>query len=279
MRTQQESNSGIITLQDENPYIVERMLLYLYVLDYSTEIATGADHYASHPDYVDPKNSNAALQIHIAMYAIAERRFIPSLKVLAKAKFVDQIRGLWPVPGFPLVAYKVFSSTPETDRGLRDVVAELCVHHAAEIINNLFGNAVTSRSLNEDIENADQQAREPTWADVLTENGTLATEILARVVKNSDEELTEQRGIHEDTVDELQKARRTIEIKNRNEERYEKLKEDFADYKAMVRSVAKITSSSCYCGAGYRVFVPRAGSRSDSPRLRFVCVGCGAGSG
>jgi len=250
------------------------MLLYLYVLDYSIDIPTGADHYASHFDYVDPDNSNAALQIHIAIYAIAERRLIPSLKALARSKFVEQIRGLWPVPGFPLVAYKVFNSTPETDRGLRDVVLELCVDHAADVVKDLCSNDITSRSMNQDVETADQSATEMSWADVLTENGTLATEILARVVKNSDEELTEQRGIHEDTIDELEKARHTIEVEK---ERYEKLKEEFAGYRSMMHLSVKTTSVLCCSGKGYKVYFTR-GSRFCPPRLRFACVGCGSRS-
>lgn len=139
-----ESITGVIDLQEEEPEMVERMLIYLYVLDYNTAPATSLQ-----PDTVfqvdrNDKELKAQLITHVAMYAMADRYDIPSLSVAAKAKFAAQIGGLWPIPGLSEIANEVFTTVPACDRGLKEIILKICVSHATELVNQLTCKHPTS---------------------------------------------------------------------------------------------------------------------------------------
>ena len=57
------------------------------------------------------------------MYAIADRLLVIGLKPLAIAKFNHATELYGHTPVYPPVARYVFESTPDTDKGLRKVVA------------------------------------------------------------------------------------------------------------------------------------------------------------
>ena len=193
----------MITLHDDHPSTVERMLLYLYVLDYDTGSTTEVGFQATaSEDYVE-KERNVALQAHVAVYAVADKYDIPSLKAIAKSKFDMQIGNMWPVPRLPNIANEVFSSTPCNDRGLRDVILKLCVSHAAEIVNESFSNTSINSSSYSNVELSAQEEEELTWNDVLRKDGVLVTEIPTNVVKENDEELSNMREGYEIAMEEI----------------------------------------------------------------------------
>ena len=96
--------------------MVERMLLYLYTLDYSLgPLTTGIDGQINTFEALDRK---ASLLVHVTMYALGDQILIPSLKEKARNRFYELLQNIWPVPGLPEIAQEIFTSTPPSDRGL-----------------------------------------------------------------------------------------------------------------------------------------------------------------
>ena len=77
----------------------------------------------------DPRMMNSVL-----VYAVAEKYEIPDLKDLAKAKFQNLTWSKWPHDHFYALAESVFSTTPDTDMGLRQVVLDICEKHSEDIL-------------------------------------------------------------------------------------------------------------------------------------------------
>lgn len=106
----QEAVSQEIALLDDNPIIVEKMMGYLYKLDYSDS----PQDCAGHP----------ALLINAQVYTIAEKYNIHSLKKLALKKFDGMAVNCWEDDGFSSAIKEIYTSTPETDKGLRNIVCD-----------------------------------------------------------------------------------------------------------------------------------------------------------
>jgi len=263
----------MIDLQDEEPTMVERMLLYLYVLDYNTGPSTSLQ-----PDtvpQVDKNVLNAELRTHVTMYAMADRYDIPSLSVVAKAKLAARVREIWPIPGLPEIANEVFTSVPACDRGLKDIVLQICVSHATEIVNQLTSKHPANDRAHNSAGSSEEESEELCWSNVLTNNGDLTIDMLTHVVKESDAELNGLREAHEDTVGQLQKAENRLEAER---ERYEDLMHDFVEYKTMIKCAVK--TKLCSCNGGYRIYMMKGTSFPSciKPPLRLTCVTCRARS-
>jgi hypothetical protein len=88
-------------------------------------------------DYPPPPMDDAApykskemqLNIHAQMYALADKYGIHDLKNLAREKFAETVLNDWNNSGFPLAVQTVYSSTPNNDHGLRDVVVATLNEH------------------------------------------------------------------------------------------------------------------------------------------------------
>lgn len=112
----QEASTKRIELPDDNPAMVKRMLEVCYGTAYSEE----ADR--TH----DPPSAQRA-HIHAGMYILADKVEMEGLKDYAKKRFTI-IMDLWMkyktiMRSLPRLVSLVYSSTPETDRTLRDAVA------------------------------------------------------------------------------------------------------------------------------------------------------------
>lgn len=75
------------------------------------------------------ENNERELCIHAQMYALADKYGIYDLKNLARDKFEGVASRDWNGRGFPLAVEIVYSSTPESDHGLRDVVVNTISAH------------------------------------------------------------------------------------------------------------------------------------------------------
>ena len=73
--------------------------------------------------------ASTELNIHAQIYALADKYGIHDLKDLAREKFADAASNAWDDSGFPLAVQTVYSSTPEGDDGLRDVVVDTLSRH------------------------------------------------------------------------------------------------------------------------------------------------------
>lgn len=112
----QEGVSCEIELKEDDPAMVEEMLRFLYTSDYKAD---------SGEDY--------QLSINAKMYAMGEKYSINSLKDLAKAKFSKCL-----TPGQDLEEFfdifleavdLVYTTTPASDRGLRDCLTPILAAH------------------------------------------------------------------------------------------------------------------------------------------------------
>lgn len=160
---EQEATTATITLDDDDPSTVDRMLLYLYTLDYpdadvqdipakdvamdnslppdpqnKTSTATGEEmdsgtvsELGESATLDDPRMMN-----NVLVYAIAEKYDIPELKDLAKRKFETLVNSKWPHEDLDTVTEAIFSTTPDGDMGLRQVVIDICAQHFQEILKD-----------------------------------------------------------------------------------------------------------------------------------------------
>ena len=145
----------MVDLSDHSVADVDRLLVFLYTGDYSDTRTESADAAASsntdksdeamsslpandssHDSKVDEDGPSAPLR-NARMYAMGDRYDIAPLKQMAKSRFSVAIlttglfSGVWP----ELLEY-VYTSTPDSDRGLRDPMQELCGLGAEYLLTN-----------------------------------------------------------------------------------------------------------------------------------------------
>jgi hypothetical protein len=75
------------------------------------------------------------LIIHAKVYALAEQYAVEGLKVVALGKFRDEARVHWASEDFLQAAELVYTSTPEHDRGLRDVIRNTFNEHRTGLMD------------------------------------------------------------------------------------------------------------------------------------------------
>ncbi|KAI1736307.1 BTB/POZ protein [Xylaria scruposa] len=101
-----------VSLEEMEADVVKAMLQFMYSFDYNG------------PDNV------STLLFDAKVYSAADRYLMPHLKDHAKDKFKAAINVVWEPDTFPVdlavVTQEVYGSTPNTDRGLRDLVVSSC---------------------------------------------------------------------------------------------------------------------------------------------------------
>ncbi|PVI05400.1 hypothetical protein DM02DRAFT_668342 [Periconia macrospinosa] len=73
--------------------------------------------------------TDAALLTHSKMYEMADKYSISGLKYFVMLKFQACCKAFWNSPMFPLTAHHAFISTPENDKGLRDIITNTISMH------------------------------------------------------------------------------------------------------------------------------------------------------
>ncbi|KAK4697458.1 hypothetical protein P7C71_g618, partial [Lecanoromycetidae sp. Uapishka_2] len=146
-----EGQTNLINLAEDDPPSIRRMLAYLYIFDYDAagKIASPA-HYmrdtSDHIDYISKaieeykdafpgscQDYHALQMNHVVVYAVADKYDIPDLKQLAKTKLQKSLEGLTADPR--AVFMTIFETTPDSDTGLRDVVADLYAEEIDIVMN------------------------------------------------------------------------------------------------------------------------------------------------
>ncbi|KAF2134738.1 hypothetical protein P153DRAFT_362478 [Dothidotthia symphoricarpi CBS 119687] len=74
------------------------------------------------------------LVIHAKMYEIADKYNIMGLKDLVIEKFSKACQRFWNDCAFPIAAHHAFSTTPEHDKGLRDIVSKTIADHMSDLV-------------------------------------------------------------------------------------------------------------------------------------------------
>ena len=114
----QESLDQAVTLQDDRPEVVGLMLDYFYDLDYRVGARITQD--------------VSELEIHACVYGIGEKHGSEGLKTLAKKKFGEYAPTAAATHQNFLSAIRpIFSMTPSSDRGLRDMAVNTWLFIAA----------------------------------------------------------------------------------------------------------------------------------------------------
>jgi speckle-type POZ protein len=76
--------------------------------------------------------------LNILVYGVAEKYDIAMLKDEAKEQFEIRAEAgnLVSASEFTEIITEIYRTTPSSDRGLRDIVSQICARHAQTIVNN-----------------------------------------------------------------------------------------------------------------------------------------------
>ncbi|KAL8791530.1 MAG: hypothetical protein Q9195_005858 [Heterodermia aff. obscurata] len=195
---------------EDDPEIVERLLHYLYKLDYVDEEALDKHISGSRGD-VQPsakagsrsnepsdsqqisksKNIHNALLTNTRVYAAADKYDIPDLKHLAHEKLRSRLC-LKPFPwhDFHINVLEVVQSTPTSDTDLRDTVLKVCVEAVEEITGVTRKSGISAED----------------WAPVLKEDPDFLLAILQSTVRANVCALEDKDKIHGQEVAALEKC-------------------------------------------------------------------------
>lgn len=114
----QEALTGVIELRHDDPDTVRSMLEFCYTFTYTCRKS-------------DPPEDRMVFHVH--MYAVGEIYDIPGLKKLAVQNFEKEVNHSF--PRFPAAVRAIYETTPQSDRGLRDVVLRVCAANAKELMS------------------------------------------------------------------------------------------------------------------------------------------------
>ena len=107
-------------LEDDSASAVHAMLQFMYTFDFDS---SGNDLERMSPMLFD-----------VEVYSLAEKYDVSPLKLLTQDKFRKAVETCWDMDDFAQTVVAVYSSTPSTDRGLRDTIAEVTRDHIATLL-------------------------------------------------------------------------------------------------------------------------------------------------
>lgn len=119
----QEGKEGTITLEEDDPQVVDAMLHWFYEFDYATS--------------QDPEQ---ALILNLRVYAAAEKYLLPSLKRLAMTKFEQRAEKEWRSDGFAGAIVEAYDRLLDVDDALRQKIARIVNDHRSELFDATKGN-------------------------------------------------------------------------------------------------------------------------------------------
>lgn len=133
---------------------------------------TAVTPFPAHPE----GGKKLSLMINVQVYAMADKFDMPELKVLAKEKFLKCAQ-CWPLPEFPTVVHEALSSTPESDRGLRDIIRRIMADHVEDIypfddLTSTTPSVTATKTIREN------------WRNVLRDEGCFLYGVLGSVAAN-----------------------------------------------------------------------------------------------
>lgn len=106
------------------------MLQYLYMEKYTPEPAMLAEIYGKGNGDISLFEYRAAF--HAQMYGVGDYFQIPGLKTAAQRYFTSAFSFLLNRDAFCTAVSEVYNSTPESDRGLRDIVVQTTISNNKE---------------------------------------------------------------------------------------------------------------------------------------------------
>jgi len=112
-----ESDERKVTISDFDPSVVEAMLRFMYSFDYNNAYGT------------------STMVFDAQVYQIADKYGMEDLKTHSQEKFHNAITTGWSMDDFPLAISIVYESTPEQDRGLRDLAVEVSLQNIDKLLD------------------------------------------------------------------------------------------------------------------------------------------------
>lgn len=113
-------------------------MTFLYNGDYGASEAVQSSPFFEHTSRgIDtPEYIQKTLLLHSTMYACAVRYGVAALKDLAQGRFRSWAYDTRALKDLPTLIAHVFTTTPPNDRGLRDVVRDICALCIDEVTTN-----------------------------------------------------------------------------------------------------------------------------------------------
>ncbi|KAI1495165.1 BTB/POZ protein [Biscogniauxia mediterranea] len=143
-----EGHTGTVGLHSDDPRIVEMMIYYFYHLDYNvdspTSQANGSSSTSTDANNTTQPNgkkgnrstkqasnspSTPNIVTHVRVYSLAEKYLVEGLKRIACDKFKAEVARQWSSQDFLDAVREAYTSTIESDRGLRDVITSAFYDH------------------------------------------------------------------------------------------------------------------------------------------------------
>ena len=223
----QHGNKSVIELPDEDIRVVRKAMRFLYTGDYDAkDISTEPDdNVESSVTVGETPLTSSALLLHVDVYAFGYHYNVAKLQELAATKFNDAVRegDAWATEVLPTLITKVYKTTPPTEKGLRDVISEVCALHVDillpipefnEVMVNVPGVAM-------DILGTVQNLR----ASVGSEAGNEVVEALERQVEDcrlqhneTEKRCEEEAELARELVASLKEIIQMLEAKNKSTE-------------------------------------------------------------
>ncbi|OXV11874.1 hypothetical protein Egran_00364 [Elaphomyces granulatus] len=126
-----EATGNAVDLKEDDARAVEAMIHFMYGFDYDSS--------GSSLGRISPMLFNAMV------YKVADKYGVPALKHLAQQKFDSAVTACWNMDDFPHVIAEVYTTTVESDKGLRDRVVSVSYNN----IQSLFLKEDFIRVLND----------------------------------------------------------------------------------------------------------------------------------
>lgn len=121
--TRQEGKEGTITLEEDDPQVVDAMLHWFYEFDYGTS-----------------QDNKCPLVLDLRVHAAAEKYLLPNLKRLAATKFEQRAQTEWKSEGFANAVYEAYVSLLESDSGLKQKIVQIVNEHRSDLFHPVQGS-------------------------------------------------------------------------------------------------------------------------------------------
>ncbi|KAI7534374.1 hypothetical protein KC331_g12600 [Hortaea werneckii] len=122
-RCWKEGKEGTITLEEDDPQVVDAMLHWFYEFDYGTS-----------------QDNKCPLVLDLRVHAAAEKYLLPNLKRLAATKFEQRAQTEWKSEGFANAVYEAYVSLLESDSGLKQKIVQIVNEHRSDLFHPVQGS-------------------------------------------------------------------------------------------------------------------------------------------
>ncbi|KAK3640303.1 hypothetical protein LTR56_011899 [Elasticomyces elasticus] len=115
-----EAEEGLITLQEDDPRVVEAMLQFIYTLDFD--------------DSCHDADEMPAIVFNVNVHIAADKFDIPVLRKLTAFKFHAYALTKWDTAGFAEAAALVFDAGTAVEESLREIVVSIATKNAKKLL-------------------------------------------------------------------------------------------------------------------------------------------------